>query len=209
MSDNHTPTLWWVDEENVTVVSVECPSPDVDAASRRIYRHATHFDSERGAWDALGAQITERVILAGRALAVAEAEVTAAVERASLTHQANLESLQRDWRSLAAIAARNFALYQDRRQEWNRQVNLALSALAPAPIAAPPPTFQRGDVVDVTFTSGFTYRGIVRSVCRGRVFVCTRHNSDWHDPACTAITLVERRGQRKGATLFQWAQEFE
>ncbi|HNT77282.1 MAG TPA: hypothetical protein PKH77_19895 [Anaerolineae bacterium] len=90
--------------------------------------------------------------------------------------------------------------------------NAVTAGECPAPEpkpAATPQTFQRGDVVDVTFSSGFTYRGIVRSVRRGEVHVITRNSGHSYTPANAQITLVERRGRRNAATLHEWAREFE
>ncbi len=211
MSNNQAPGLWRVDTENVTVVAVTGPAVDTDATVPRIHLYRTHFESERGAWDALGEQVTAAVIAAGRLSA--EAEAAAATTSYVLPERrAWLDAVQRDWQYLAAAAARNYALYQERRQAWNHQVDQALAAAAPKPEPAPAPapqTFQRGDVVEVTFTSGFSYRGIVRSVRHGEVYVLTRGSGHSYSPADTQLTLVERRGRRNAATLHEWAQAFE
>ena len=118
MSDNTPPTLWWVDTENVTVTAVAYPTADRDAADHRTRRNATHFDSERGAWDALGAQVTARVSETGRGILNAEEALRTATGRQHTLAEATLW----DWHCLAASAARNYALYHERRVEWNRQV---------------------------------------------------------------------------------------
>ncbi|HNT77283.1 MAG TPA: hypothetical protein PKH77_19900 [Anaerolineae bacterium] len=198
MSDNLTPTLiWWVDEEHVAVVAVARPT-DI----RRTRLNVSYFETERGAWDALGAQVTARVIETGRVVANAETALAAAADH---RRHGLAEATLYDWQCLAAAAARNYALYQERRQAWNRQVDQALAVPQPEPA---PPTFQRGDVVEVTLWD-ITYRGLVTATRRGRAYVATRRSGHWHDPDITVMQIVERRGRRNAATLHEWAQAFE
>jgi len=189
--NNPNATRWWVDTENVAVVAVECPAADVDAAGR-LLRAATHFVTERGAWDHLAFCVETTLYQAGAPLL-----------------QDELAALPAATQTTALTALRNYLVYRERRQAWNRQVDQALRAPVPEPSAVPaPPTFQRGDVVDVTLWD-ITYRGLVTAARQGRLYICTRRGGHWHDPASIAIALVERRGRRKAATLHAWAQAFE
>lgn len=79
----------------------------------------------------------------------------------------------------------------------------ASDATAPAP-GATQPAFQRGDIVAVA--RGVGYRGVLRFVRGTEAYVITRNYGEWI--ACTQLTRIERRGRRKAATLYEWAQAF-